>query len=332
MLAGCIEASICQQYDLGTSGSPLLSLPESDEMLRASTTTYVDNGVNAQEDVDTFFHGQPQGKPCSLSSLKLPAAWAAKFPYSFPKTSCDVQVMPQPPNPSIPALLYNCSIPGMCATANSPGIVSWKESSPQSDVIPNILSWLVQAAVGFIKAPPAVPSKHDQLKADLFPGKQTQPLPSPLGTYGPAYAYDLVRNGTSGGPFNPDPQIPSVTQETGRKLAETSSFAATIPLQAKLQQATPLDAVVSTGSEVVYSGNNGTIDSTNFFLQFYFAVTNPAVTKFRLETGTYRVTNPNSNFNLLLTCQGVVRSAFELDFGGSTIIFQVGFCACMRMS
>ena len=181
-----------------------------------------------------------------------------------------------------------------------------------------VFTCLVQRALGFIAQAPAVPSEHENLKEMfLHPGKH--PQPRALDAVGPAYTFDLVRNGTSGGPWLTNPQIPSVTQDTGRMLAETGSFAAGTPLLTA-----SLDSVVTTGSEAVYmGGDGGTIDGTVFYNSFTKAYFNPAITKFRIPTGTYRVANTTGNFNLFVICQALVRSHFEVDFGGSTIIFQV---------
>lgn len=182
----------------------------------------------------------------------------------------------------------------------------------------------MQKALGIIKeAPTGQPSPHDRLKNILHHIPQQSAAEN---TY-PAYAFDLVRNATSGGPFIVNPQIPPVGGAPQRKLLETGELAKLDPLNAIKTTAalasTSPDTTVTTGSETVYTGYNGTIDATNFYLQFYYSYINPSITKFRLQTGTYTVQNTIGNFNLFVVCNAFVRSHFEVDFGGSTIRFVV---------
>ncbi|CAL8472258.1 g11800 [Coccomyxa elongata] len=238
-----------------------------------------------KEDIQELLHRDHSSDPCSSNSLRLPSAWSATNPYSFPKTAC-----------------------------------------------------VVQKALGIIKeAPTAQPSPHDRLKNILH----HIPQQSAVDNTDPAYAFDLVRNATSGGPFIVNPQIPPVGGVAQRKLLETGEFAKLDPLNAikttAAFAATP-DTTVTIGSETVYTGYQGTIDATNFFNTFYNSYSNPAITKFRLQTGTYTVQNTTGNFNLFLICNAIVRSHFEVDFGGSTIRFVDGtlgavfFANCYNMS
>ncbi|BDA47298.1 hypothetical protein COCOBI_10-1440 [Coccomyxa sp. Obi] len=225
-----------------------------------------------KEGIQELLHKRQNTHPCSSSSLRLPSAWAATNPYSFPETAC-----------------------------------------------------VVQMALGLIKeAPTTQPTPQDRLKHILH---QT-PQQSEVDTRGPAYAFDLVRNSTSGGPFIVNPQIPPVGTAAHRKLSETGEFAKLAPLDAirttAAFAATPQDTIVTIGSEAVYTGYQGTINATNFYLNFYSSYSNPSITKFRLQTGTYTVQNTTGNFNLFAICQAIVRSHFDVDFGGSTIIFADG--------
>ena len=182
----------------------------------------------------------------------------------------------------------------------------------------------MQRALGIInEAPTAQASPHDRLKNILHHIPQEIAADNMY----PAYAFDLVRNATSGGPFIVNPQIPPVGGAVQRKLLEAGNIAKLDPLNAVKNTAafagTSLDSTVTTGSETVYTGYNGTIDASNFYLTFFNSYINPAITKFRLQTGTYKVQNTIGNFNLFVICNAIVRSHFEVDFGGSTITFAV---------
>lgn len=161
----------------------------------------------------------------------------------------------------------------------------------------------------------AVSTLRADLRSDLH-GLKHHPLPGTNGTCKPDphtfYAYNFVRNGTVGGEYNvvAPPIIPPRAQQ--RRLAE-------LGIAAKA-----LDSTVTNGNVVTYlpSANN-TIDGLTFYYAFYSAYYTQTVNVFQIPTGTYTLVNPFAGFHMILPCDSQVRSAFTIDFGGSTFIFSV---------
>ena len=81
-------------------------------------------------------------------------------------------------------------------------------------------------------------------------------------------------------------------------------------------------ACACAGSVVTYNPNNNSIDSTDFTNAFYNAYSGSYNT-LRLVPGNYTIVNPISGFHFIADCVSAVRSPFELDLGGSTLILTV---------
>lgn len=189
----------------------------------------------------------------------------------------------------------------------------------------------MQKALGIVKPISGQPSKIEKLNGILHHQNLTQPA-----HIGPAYAFTFIKNATSRGPFEVIPEFPPHGEATPhrRRLAETAG--STVGSGAALMT-TPLDSVVTTGSLAIYTpATPGILDGNDFQNVFFSTYKNTAITKLTIPTGTYKTNNTVGNFNLFVTCYGFVRSNFELDWGGSTIIFTVGrttstcktYCVC----